>query len=44
MEKENLKFWESVEKTDPKFTKKVSYGAFNYTAIESPERYFFWGF
>lgn len=32
--KDNLEFWESVEKTDPKHTKAVSIGARKYTAID----------
>jgi len=31
----NLKFWKSVETTDPKFTKKVSYGKRKYTSIDA---------
>ena len=34
MENENLKIWESVQETDPKFTKKVTFGA-NFTSINA---------
>ncbi len=32
---ENLKLWNSVEKTDPRFTKKVSYGKRSFTTIDA---------
>jgi len=32
---ENLKFWNSVERTDPSFTKKVSYGQRSFTTIDA---------
>ena len=31
----NLDFWNSVEQTDPKFTKPVGYGAHKFTAIDA---------
>jgi len=33
MEKDNLKLWNSVEKTDPKHTKKAKIGGMSITAI-----------
>ena len=35
---ENLKFWNSVEKTDKSWTKKVSIGNYVYTAIDAYQR------
>ena len=32
---DNLKFWDSVEKTDPAFTKKVTYGNRSFTTIDA---------
>lgn len=32
--KENLELWNNVNKTDPEFTKKVSYGTRKFTAID----------
>ena len=33
--KQNIEFWESVEKTDPKITKKVEFGKRKYTTIDA---------
>ena len=35
MSKENLEFWDSVEKTDPTFTKRVEYGKRSFTTIDA---------
>jgi hypothetical protein len=35
---ENLKFWESVEKTDPKYTKQVNAGGRKLTAINAQQQ------
>ena len=34
-QKQNIEFWESVEKTDPKITKKVEFGKRKYTTIDA---------
>ena len=34
-EKQNIEFWESVEKTDPQITKKVEFGKRKYTTIDA---------
>jgi hypothetical protein len=34
-QKQNIEFWESVEKTDPQITKKVEFGKRKYTTIDA---------
>jgi len=35
VKKQNMKLWNSVEKTDPRFTKLISYGSRRFTAISA---------